>query len=79
MEPRNCAIRRRSKRRRSKSILRAFDSDSHLTEDVAIHRKMTEVRLLQLLQRAQTDSPIDMIQSVVSGYHQTRFNTFSLK
>ncbi len=64
MEPRNCAIRRRSK-----SILRAFDSDSHLTEDVAIHRKMTEVRLLQLLQRAQTDSPIDMIQSVVSGYH----------
>jgi len=30
---------------------------------------MTEVRLLQLLQRAQTDSPIDMIQSVVSGYH----------
>jgi hypothetical protein len=40
---------------------------------------MTEVRLLQLLQRAQTDSPIDMIQSVVSGYHHTRFNTFSLK
>jgi len=50
--------------------------DAELIADVAVHRKMTEVRLLRLLQRAQIDSPIDMIQSVILDYHHTRFNTF---
>ncbi len=51
-----------------------------LMEDIATHRKMTEVRLLRLLQRAQidspTDPPLDMILWIVSDYHHTRFNTF---
>jgi hypothetical protein len=54
--------------------------DPHLTEDIAIHRKMTEVRLQRLLQRAQIDSPfhssLDMILWVALDYHHTRFNTF---
>ncbi len=50
--------------------------DAQLTEEVAIHRKMTEVRLLRLLQGAQIDSSIDMVQWLVLNYHHTRFNTF---
>jgi hypothetical protein len=54
--------------------------DARLIQDVASHRKMTELRLLRLLQRAQIDSsfdsPIDMIQWVVFDYHHTRFDTF---
>lgn len=54
--------------------------ESHLTEDIATHRKMAEVRLLRLLQRAQinspTDPPLDMILWIVFDYHHTRFNTF---
>ena len=51
-------------------------TDTNLSEDVSNHRKSTELRLLWLLQRAQIDSPIDMIQWVVLNYHHTRFNTF---
>jgi|SRR5665213_173424 len=52
--------------------------DTHLIEDVANHRKMAEVRLRRLLQRAGFGMPdeVEMIQSVVLDYHHTRFNTF---
>jgi hypothetical protein len=52
--------------------------DARLIEDVANHRKMTEVRLRRLLQRAGFGLPdeVEMIQSIVWHYHHTRFNTF---
>jgi hypothetical protein len=39
-------------------------------------RRSTEARLSRLLQKAGTDFPVDAIQSLVFGYHHTRFNTY---
>jgi hypothetical protein len=53
-----------------------MESDADLAEDVSRHRRITERRLRRLLEQAQIDEPINLIQWIVLDYHHTRFNTF---
>jgi hypothetical protein len=47
-----------------------------LTKDVLEHRRISHLRLLDLLKRAGIGDSTDMVECVVSDYHDTRFTTF---
>jgi hypothetical protein len=49
--------------------------ESH-PDEIFQHREATEVPLACLLQKAEIDLPILAIQSIILGYHHTRFTLF---